>query len=266
VTVAVSPSRAGAALEVIGLSVAFGGVVALADVSLSVAPASITGLVGPNGAGKTTAFGVISGLVHPDAGRVVLDGVDVTGAPAHMRARRGLGRTFQHPQVFSGLSVRDHVILGDRVRHHRARMWSDAFLAGGLRRQPADERERVDDLLGLLGISELASRPVDGLPLGTSRLVEIARALATAPSVLLLDEPFSGLSGAETDAVVSALRRAVGERGVALLLVEHDVPTVLALSSTVHVLDFGRLIASGTPAEIRDDARVRAAYLGDALV
>jgi len=252
------------ALEACGLSVSFGGVIALADVTFSVPRASIAGLVGPNGAGKTTAFGVVSGLVVPDKGRVVLDGTDITSSPPHVRARRGLARTFQQPEVFSGLSVRDHVVLGDRVRHHRARAWADTFTAGALHREPREERERVDAILSLLGIGTIASRPVDGLPLGTSRLVELARALATSPSVLLLDEPFSGLSRGETGAVAAALERTVAERGIALLLVEHDIPTVLGLCSSVFVLDFGRMIARGTPAEIRDDPGVRAAYLGDA--
>jgi len=145
-------------------------------------------------------------------------------------------------------------------------VWSDTFLAGALRRPSPEETERVDDLLELLGISSIATRPVDGLPLGSSRLVEIARALATRPSVLLLDEPLSGLLSAEAEAVAQALLQTVDDRGIAVVLVEHDMPMVLRLCSLITVLDFGRVIASGPAAAVRHDPAVRVAYLGDADV
>jgi ABC-type branched-subunit amino acid transport system ATPase component len=252
------------ALGAVGLTVNFGGIAALSDVDLHVPSGTIVGLVGPNGAGKSTAFAVLSGLLAPTRGRVTLGGVDVTTASPQARARRGLARTFQQPELFNGLSVREHVLLADRMRHHRSRAWRDAFAAGALRRGTAPEDERIDRLLELLGIPDVASRQVGGLPLGTSRLVEVARALATDPSVLLLDEPMSGLSDREAEALGDTLTQVVGERGTAVVLVEHDVPMVLRLCSMIFVLDFGAVIASGTPSQIRSDPAVQTAYLGDA--
>jgi branched-chain amino acid transport system ATP-binding protein len=243
--------------------VRFGGVVAVNSVSLAIPPASIVGLVGPNGAGKTTLFSVLSGLARPNAGEVELDGKNVTGASAQRRARLGLARTFQHPEVFGGLTVREHVVLAHRVSTKRSRIWSDMVTARGFRRADRDEVERVDGLLEGLNLTQVAARPVAALSLGMTRLVELARALAANPTVLLLDEPSSGLDAQETAQVVEVFRLAVQRRGVSLLLVEHDMSMVLGLCDYVHVLDFGVKIASGTPAEIRADPAVRAAYLGE---
>jgi branched-chain amino acid transport system ATP-binding protein len=242
--------------------VRFGGVVAVNSVSLEIPPASIVGLVGPNGAGKTTLFSVLSGLARPNAGVVELDGKNVTGASAQRRARLGLARTFQHPEVFSGLTVREHIVLAHRVSTRRSRIWSDMVTARGFRPADKDEAERVDSLLDGLNLTHVAARPVAALSLGMTRLVEIARALATNPTVLLLDEPSSGLDAQETAQVVEVFRLAVQRRGVSLLLVEHDMSMVLGLCDYVHVLDFGIKIAAGTPDEIRADPAVRAAYLG----
>ena len=251
-------------LAAVGLTVRFGGITALRDVSLEVAPRSFTGLVGPNGAGKSTAFAVLSGLLKPDHGRVHLAGVDVTRATPQARARRGLARTFQQPELFLQLTVREHLVLADRVRHRRSRLWRDVFDAASLRSTSGAEDERVDFLLELLALNAVRDWNVDSLPLGTSRLVEIGRALASVPSVLLLDEPFSGLTEHESEALADALGKIVNARGVGLLLVEHDVPMVLRLCQRVFVLDFGQLIADGSPAGIRANAEVRDAYLGDA--
>jgi branched-chain amino acid transport system ATP-binding protein len=252
------------ALEAVELTVRFGGITALSGVSFAIPERTLVGLVGPNGAGKTTAFAVLSGLLRPNSGRVELHGRDVTRATPQMRARLGLARTFQQPELFAGLSVRDHLVLADRMRHHRSRVWRDTLLLGSLRRPAADETARVDGVLELLAIQDLADRPVGGLPLGTSRLVEVARALAASPQVLLLDEPLSGLSGPEVESLATTLTRVVAERGVAMVLVEHDVPMVLRLCSTINVLDFGELIACATPDEIRSNPAVQSAYLGDA--
>ncbi|WP_194829851.1 ABC transporter ATP-binding protein [Nocardia sp. XZ_19_231] len=249
-------------LEAKGITVRFGGLVALDNVDLAVPAASIVGLVGPNGAGKSTLFGVLSGLLRPSAGTVHMDGHDVTGASPQNRARRGVARTFQHPELFAGLTIREHVVLGYRAKHARRRIWTDLVTAGGFRPAPAEENRRVDEILAALHLTDQAHRAVTGLPLGTSRLVEIARALAVDPSVLLLDEPSSGLDVAETEELAGTLTRVVAEHGVSLLLVEHDVDLVLGLCDTVHVLDFGVKISAGTPAEIRVDPAVRAAYLG----
>jgi branched-chain amino acid transport system ATP-binding protein len=249
-------------LSATGITVRFGGVTALDGVDLEVPAASTVGLVGPNGAGKSTLFSVLSGLRRPHAGQVCLDGVDVTKASPQARARRGLARTFQHPELFSGLTVREHVTLAYRLKHSPLRVWTDPLTAGGFRRAGADEQARVDQLLQGLHLDDVAHRLVGGLPLGTARLVEIARALAREPSVLLLDEASSGLDAAETEELAEVLRRVVAERGVSVLMVEHDVDLVLRLSDFVCVLDFGVRIAHGTPAQIRTDAAVRAAYLG----
>ncbi len=245
------------------VTVRFGGVVAVNSVSLSIPPASIVGLVGPNGAGKSTLFSVLSGLARPNAGEVEFDGTDVTGTSAQHRARLGLARTFQHPEVFSGLTVREHITLAHRISTRRSRIWTDMVTARGFRRADHEEVERVDGLLEGLRLSRVAAQPVAALSLGMTRLVEIARALAANPTVLLLDEPSSGLDAQETAQVVEVFRLAVQRRGVSLLLVEHDMSMVLGLCDYVHVLDFGVKIASGTPDEIRADPAVRAAYLGE---
>ncbi|HVW41360.1 MAG TPA: ABC transporter ATP-binding protein [Amycolatopsis sp.] len=250
-------------MECHDVTVRFGGVVALDSVSLAVPPATIVGLVGPNGAGKSTLFSVLSGLRQPNNGRVEFEGKDITSHSAQSRARLGLGRTFQHPEMFTGLTVREHVTLAHRVSTKRSRVWTDIFTARGFRRPDAGELERVDSLLEGLSLSAIADRPVAGLSLGMTRLVEIARALATNPTVLLLDEPSSGLDAQETEQVIRVFELAVERRGVSLLLVEHDVSMVLNLCSQVHVLDFGVKIAAGNPDEIRADPAVRAAYLGD---
>jgi branched-chain amino acid transport system ATP-binding protein len=243
--------------------VRFGGVVALNSVSLSVPPAAIVGLVGPNGAGKSTLFSVLSGLHRPDEGHVLFEGADITRTTAARRARLGLARTFQHPEMFAGLTTREHVQLAHRVSTSRSRIWTDVVTGRGFRPADKDEAERVDVLLDALHLTEIADRPVAGLPLGMTRLVEIARALALNPKVLLFDEPSSGLDVQETEQVMHVLERAVERRGVSLLLVEHDVAMVLRLCRYIYVLDFGVKIGEGIPEEIRGNPAVRAAYLGD---
>jgi branched-chain amino acid transport system ATP-binding protein len=251
----------GPVLEARGVTVRFGGLTALADVSLTVPPQSIVGLVGPNGAGKTTLFGVLSGILNPTAGSVVLHGHDATHASPQQRARAGLARTFQRTELFADLTVREHLVLGYRARHARPSLWADLLsLSTGDREA---EQTRVDQLLDALGLTPIADRPARALPLGTGRLVEVGRALATDPEVILLDEPSSGLDVHETEQLAATLRRARDEHGVALVLVEHDLDLVLGLSDVVNVLDFGIMIATGTPSEVRADPRVRAAYIGE---
>jgi branched-chain amino acid transport system ATP-binding protein len=245
------------------VTVRFGGVVAVNSVSIDIPPSRIVGLVGPNGAGKSTLFSVLSGLRHPNAGTVEFDGADITRASAQHRARLGLARTFQHPEVFGGLTVREHIILAHRVSTRRSRIWSDMVTARGFRRADAEENDRVSSLLEGLNLTRIAEQPVAALSLGMTRLVEIARALATNPAVLLLDEPSSGLDSRETDQVIEVFRLATERRGVSLLLVEHDMSIVLGLCDQVHVLDFGVKIAAGTPDQIRADPAVKAAYLGE---
>jgi len=264
--IAGAPPDAPVADELLGttdVTVRFGGVVALDTVSLSVPPRSVVGLVGPNGAGKTTMFGVLSGLLQPRSGRVRLAGIDVTRSSPQKRARLGLARTFQRLELFGELTVREHLVVAHRVRQGRDRQfWRDLV---GLGRQPSPgEDDAVDALLELLGLGAVANRPVVMLPLGTGRLVEVGRALASEPRVVLLDEPTSGLGSHETEQLAATLRAVRDERDVSIVLVEHDVELVLSLADSVTVLDFGRVIASGPPQHIRSDPAVQAAYLGGA--
>jgi branched-chain amino acid transport system ATP-binding protein len=238
-----------ALLEVRGVTVRFGGHVAVRDVDIDVPAGAVTGLIGPNGAGKTTTFNVITGLQEPTGGTVVLDGQDITGLPAHARARRGLARTFQRLEVFGSLTARDNVLTAAEIR----RSWSHD--------RRVDPQADTDRILELVGIGAVAHERVDAMPTGTARLVELARALATRPKVLLLDEPASGLDDAESDELAELLVRLASE-GMAVLLVEHDVQLVMRVCERVHVLDFGVILAVGTPAEVQRDKAVLDAYLG----
>jgi branched-chain amino acid transport system ATP-binding protein len=231
-------------LEAEAIRVRFGGQMALDDASLTAPPGEITGLIGPNGAGKTTMFNVITGLGTPTSGRVRLDGVDITSLPPYRRARLGLARTFQQLQLFGTLTVAENIELAAR-------------------RRGASERPRdcADRLLDFLGIAPLAGMYAQDVPTGQARLVELGRALATSPKLLLLDEPASGQDSHETEHFTSLLR-SIAADGVGVLLVEHDIPLVMGVCSRISVLDFGRIIATGTPEEIQGDANVIAAYLG----
>jgi ABC-type branched-subunit amino acid transport system ATPase component len=253
------------AIAACGVTVRFGGLMALTDVDVEVAPGTIAGLVGPNGAGKSTMLAVLSGLLRPTSGRVWLAGEDVTDLRPEARARKGLARTFQQPELFMGLNVREHLVLAYRVRFARSRLWRDMLDPRALLPAKGPENERVDELLELLRLSRVAKAPVAALPLGLSRLVEVGRAMAADPAVILLDEPLSGLDLGASENLLEVFRRIVDESGGrrSLVLVEHDVAAVLALSETVFVLDFGQRIAAGSPEGVRRDPAVRAAYLGD---
>jgi branched-chain amino acid transport system ATP-binding protein len=231
-------------LDVSGITVRFGGHVALDDVRLHAAPGEITGLIGPNGAGKTTLFNVITGLQAPQRGRVRLDGDDVTRLAPYRRARRGLARTFQRLELFGLLTVRENVELAASVRRGR-------------------EGRSADEALALVGLTDMGETRADELPTGKARLVELARALATGPKVLLLDEPASGQDDGETEAFRDVLVTVAGE-GIAVVLVEHDVHLVMRTCARVHVLDFGRVLAEGSPAEVQANQAVLDAYLGAA--
>ena len=250
-------------LEAHDVVVRFGGLTALDSVGVTVPPGELIGLVGPNGAGKSTLFGVCNGLLRPTRGTITFMGEDITNASPQARARKGMARTFQQPEMFRGLTVRQHLSLAYRVRHSRPRLWQDMFTGAGWRKPDKAENDRVVHLLDLLSLTTIADNLVDNLPLGTSRLVEVGRALAADPAVVLLDEPLSGLDANEAKRLAQALRSTVETDGISLLLVEHDVPMVLSLCTNIFVLDFGRLIAQGGPDAIREDPEVKAAYLGD---
>jgi branched-chain amino acid transport system ATP-binding protein len=232
-------------LETREISVRFGGHMAVNGVSLTVDEGGITGLIGPNGAGKTTTFNVITGLQAPTRGLVLLDGDDITKVSAHERARGGIARTFQRLELFGSLTVRDNVLTAAELR----------------RRSGTDPAAVTDALLERVGLTAVADQRADSLSTGSARLVELARALACNPRVLLLDEPASGLDEQETDRFAEILVDLTGD-GLGILLVEHDVPLVMRLCAQITVLNFGEVLASGTPDEVQKNTEVIDAYLG----
>jgi branched-chain amino acid transport system ATP-binding protein len=238
----------------------FSGITALDNVSLDVDEGEIVGLIGPNGAGKTTFFNCLLGLLKPDGGSVRFEGRDISHIPTHKRARLGIARTFQRIELFTGMTPREHFLVAERVRNGRGALWKDLLFMG---RPNADEQELAQAMLDLLGLSAVGDRSVEALSLGIGRLVEIGRALMMQPRLVLLDEPSSGLDRAETEELAGTLREVQRDRGVAILLVEHDVELVRNLVERVFVLDFGTLIASGPTEAVFADAAVRKAYLGD---
>jgi ABC-type branched-subunit amino acid transport system ATPase component len=243
-----------ALLEARGVTVRFGGNVATDAVDLDVEVGRITGLIGPNGAGKTTIFNALCGLQAMARGSVVLDGEDISKLAAHQRARRGLARTFQRLEVFTLLSVRENILCGAEIR----RTWPRRFGAGGDRHPDVV----ADELIERLGLADVADDRVDSLPTGRARLVELGRALANGPRLLLLDEVSSGLNESETEAMAVVLR-GLADNGIGILLVEHDMSLVMSTCDDIHVLDFGQMIAVGTPDEIQTNKRVQEAYLGN---
>jgi branched-chain amino acid transport system ATP-binding protein len=238
-----------ALLEVVGVTVKFGGITAVNDAYLSAEPGSITGLIGPNGAGKTTLFNVISGLQPPTNGRIRFKNHDVTRSSVNHRAKMGMGRTFQRLEAFGSLTVRENVQVARDI-HAGAGSWF------GRRRD-----KRVKELIELVGLDRYQDQRADSVPTGVARLLEVARALAIEPELLLLDEPSSGLDEAETESFGHLLNDVAGQ-GCAVLMVEHDMDLVMGVCADIHVLEFGKVIATGTPAEIRANAAVQAAYLG----
>jgi len=265
------------ALTVSEVAVRFGGVAALTDVSLKVWPGVVTGLIGPNGAGKTTLFNVISGLQEPDRGSIHFFDTDVTTMRPHRRARLGLARTFQRLELFGTLSAGENVQVGLESavkwwqwRHLRTSFpWRSGPLSAGGESPEVEEHSgpgslavtTSDRILAGVGLSGLAKVQASTLPTGLARMVELARGLAIGPKLLLLDEPGSGLDEAESEALGDLLLR-LAASGMAVLLVEHDMELVMRVCEEIHVLDFGQIIASGTPGVVRADETVQAAYLG----
>jgi branched-chain amino acid transport system ATP-binding protein len=240
-----------------GVSVQFGGHHALNEVSLAVTAGRIIGLIGPNGAGKTTMFNVLTGLQEANEGRVSFEGTDISKWPPHRRGRAGMARTFQRLALFTRMTVHDNLVAS----------WESSHRGGVLGRGREQRRRRVADVMDLLGLSPLADRIAGELSTGQGRMVELGRALCTDPRVLLLDEPGSGLDAKETASFSDVLRSVTSsDDPPAVLLVEHDMALVMDVCAELTVLDFGRVIATGSPGDIRTNDVVRAAYLGDASV
>jgi len=246
-----------------GVTVRFGGIVALRDVSLALEQGEIRGLIGPNGAGKTSLINVVSGMVSPTAGRVLLDGQDISRAPAYRVAALGIGRTFQNVEIFGDQSVLINVMTGLH-RHLPHGFWSSTLMLPRAAKGEAAARREATGLLDAFGLEGYASAPAGSVPFGILKRVDLARALAARPRLLLLDEPTSGMSETEAAAAIATARALARERGITLIVVEHNMRVIMALADRLTVLDQGAVLAEGTPAQIQNDARVIDAYLGSA--
>ncbi|MEQ8841860.1 MAG: ABC transporter ATP-binding protein [Acidimicrobiales bacterium] len=248
-----------AILEARGISKTFSGVRALDRVSIDVMEGERIGLIGPNGAGKTTFFNCLLGILTPDEGTVRFLGRDIGKLPVNRRARAGIGRTFQRIELFTDSTVREHLLIAERIHNGSGAFWKDLL---GMGRPTTAEIDRCDQVLALLGLDGLGDEPIEAMSLGQGRLVEVGRALMTEPRLLLLDEPSSGLDREETAALAATLRSVQAEKGFSILLVEHDVELVSGFTDRAYVLDFGSLIAEGPTTETLQHRAVREAYLG----
>jgi ABC-type branched-subunit amino acid transport system ATPase component len=251
-----------ALMSVNGVTKRFGGLTAVEELGFDLLPGEILGLIGPNGAGKTTMFNLIAGVHHPNAGAILLDGTRIDGLAAHQIAERGVMRTFQHNMPFIGMPLIDNILVG---RHTRLRGTLVDILLGRrrVREEEKAARQKVAELISFVGLEQRVHDEVATLSFGEGRLLELARALAGEPRVILLDEPAAGLTPAET-ARLAAVIRDIAARGIAVLLIEHDMHFLLPLAQRIVVLNFGRKIAQGSASEITRDPAVVAAYLGEA--
>lgn len=247
-------------LAVENLGISFGGLVAVDDVTFAVEPCEIFAVIGPNGAGKTTLFNMVSGLYAPQRGRILLAGEDVTNLEPHELARLGLSRTFQNLQIFFRMTAIENVMVG-RHLHEKRNVLTHLFTLPSVHAQNRATRAKAAELLALVGLADAADRPAGSLPYGALKRLEIARALATEPKVLLLDEPAAGCNPVETEEIDAVIKK-IAAQGVTVVLVEHDMRLVMRISSRIHVLDRGRTLAEGSAQAVRANPAVIAAYLG----
>ena len=248
-------------LQVRELRKSFGGLMAVNDVSLDLEEGKIMGVIGPNGAGKSTFFNLITGFLRPDTGRIVFEGRDLTGNPAHLIARQGIARTFQNLQLFNNMTVLENVMMG-RYLQSRAGIFSTALRLPRARREEKSIRAAALERLDLMGLADQAAKTPANLPYGQQKMLEMARALAVEPKLLLIDEPAGGLSTTEIEVLAGLILR-IREQGVTIILVEHRMELVMGITDRIMVLNFGSKIAEGTPAEIQNNEEVVTAYLGE---
>jgi branched-chain amino acid transport system ATP-binding protein len=251
-----------AQLEIRDVSKSFGGVQAVTTVSLDVQQGELLSVIGPNGAGKTSLLNMISGFYHPDSGRIVLEGADVTDFAPSRIAERGVARTFQNIALFRGMTVLDNLMLGRHV-HMRAGVLASVLYWGFAQKEEVAHRRAVEDIIDFLKIQDLRRRPTGSLAYGLQKRVELGRALALQPKILLLDEPMGGMNQEEKEDMARFILDVNEEWGTTVILIEHDMGVVMDISDRVAVLDMGQKIADGTPEEVRANARVIKAYLGD---